>query len=112
MLCNMLKDPGHGLCSYCALAYAAEFALSILSRNINFFVIYLFYFTSVDNVSARVTVTILFSKTKVNDEKFVTVSPDAHDEVVWLDVSVDYPLFMNLFNSLDLIILFFLKLLN
>jgi len=48
-----------------------------------------------------VTVSILLSETEVNDEEFVTVSSDAHDEVVWLDVSVDEVLTMDVLNAAD-----------
>ena len=42
---NIPKDPGHESCSHCALAGAAEFALGILWRNINFSLLLLLLYT-------------------------------------------------------------------
>ena len=43
----------------------------------------------VRNVGPGAQVTILFGKSVVDEEEFIALAPDAHEEVVWFDVSVD-----------------------
>ena len=43
----------------------------------------------VGNVLAGPVVSILLSQSKVDQEEFVAVTPNTHQEVVWLDVTMD-----------------------
>jgi len=57
--------------------------------------------TPVRNVRACVAVSELLRESKVNDKEFVTVSSDAHDEIVRLDVAVYKVLTVDVLDASD-----------
>jgi len=56
---------------------------------------------SVRNVLSGPVVTVLLGQSEIDEEEFVAVTTDAHEEVVGLDVSVDEILVVNVFDSAD-----------
>jgi hypothetical protein len=54
---------------------------------------------SVGNVLFGSRVSVLLGQTKINDEQLVAVSPDAHEKVVWLNVSMNEVLVVDKLNS-------------
>ncbi len=52
-----------------------------------------------DDVLICPTVSELFSETKINQMDVVRFAPHTHQKIVWLDVSVDIPSRMHVFNS-------------
>ena len=44
---------------------------------------------SVRNVLTGPVVSVLFGQSKVDQEEFVAVTPNTHQEVVWLDVTMN-----------------------
>ena len=52
----------------------------------------------VRNVLPGLVVSVLLGQTKVNEEEFITVTSDSHQEVVWFDVSVDEVLVVDKLN--------------
>ena len=45
---------------------------------------------------SRPVVSVFLGQAKVDQEQLVAVSPDPHEEVVWLNVSVDEVFIMNI----------------
>jgi hypothetical protein len=56
---------------------------------------------SVRNVLTGPVVSVLFGQSKVDQEEFVAVTPNTHQEVVWLDVTMNEILIVDVFNSPD-----------
>jgi len=50
-------------------------------------------------VLAGPVVSVLLSKSKVDQEEFVAVTPNTHQEIVWLDVTMNEILVVDVFNS-------------
>ena len=56
---------------------------------------------SVWNVEVRLWVTVLLGQTEINDIDLVTTLSDAHQEVVWLDITVDEGLCVDVLDAGD-----------
>ena len=44
-------------------------------------------------------VPVFFGQSEIDEEQFVAVSPDPHEKVVWLDVSVDEVLVVHVLDA-------------
>jgi hypothetical protein len=56
---------------------------------------------SVRNVEVRLGIAVLLGKTEINDVDLVAALANAHEEVVWLDITVDKRLGVDVLNTGD-----------
>lgn len=51
------------------------------------------------NVLPRSIVTVLLRQSEVDEEELITVAPDSHQKIVWLNISMDEVLVVNKLNA-------------